>query len=135
MNVFTIRSWSDLRAFLYVILPVLTAFLVTNGALTDNEASLWSGLVTAILGPVIAFFMARGVNTFRAAFYALLTAGQAVLVGYGILHGGELDVWMPLISTILGGVAGGAAAGNTPTTSAFTQGQQPAEAQKAPVLE
>ncbi|QAU06560.1 holin [Gordonia phage WilliamBoone] len=135
MNLFTIRSWSDLRAFLYVILPVLSAFLVTNGTLTENQASLWTGLVTAVLGPVLAFVMARGVSTFRTAFYALLGAGQALLVGYGIWTGAELDVWMPLISTLIGAGAGGVAVANTPVTTPFTHGQLAAEAEKAPVVE
>ncbi|QBP33257.1 holin [Gordonia phage BrutonGaster] len=134
MNLFNIRSWSDVRAFLYVILPVLSSFLVTNGTLTENEASLWTGLVTAILGPVIAFAMTRGVSGFRTAFYALLGAGQALLVGYGIWTGAELDAWMPLISTLIGAGAGGVAVSNTPVTTLFSHGQLEAEAEKAPVV-
>ncbi|ANA86380.1 holin [Gordonia phage OneUp] len=130
----SVNSWADVRAWLYTILPVLTAALVSNGVLTDNQGTLWAGLVTAVLGPGIAFVMSRDLSSFRAAFYALLTAAQALLIGYGIATGQELDSWMPLISAILGGAAGGAANLNTPTSSPFTQGQQGLEAEKAPVV-
>ena len=84
MSLFGVRSLADVRALLYTLLPVLSALLVTQGVLNENQASLWGGLVTALLGPGIAFVTARSVSTFRPAFYAMLAAGQALLVGYGL---------------------------------------------------
>lgn len=112
-----IRSAGDIRAFLYVLWPTISTLLVTNGALTDSEASLWGGLVTAILGPVIAAIYARNLSTFRVAFYAVLGALQAIVVGYGIASNADLEIWLPLVSAIIGFATGGVAAANTKTTT------------------
>lgn len=119
MNLLEIKSWADVRALAYTLLPIASTLLVSVGALKDSEAALWSGLVLAVLGPGIAFLMARSVSTFRTAFYALLTAGQAVAVGYGLATDAQVGVWLPLVSALIGGAAGGVANANTPTSSAF----------------
>lgn len=118
MNAFAIRSAADLRAFLYVLWPVISGLLVTNGALSDNQASLWGGLVLAVLGPVIAAVYARDLSTFRTAFYAVLAAGQAIVIGYGIATDEQIGLWLPLISAIVGVSTGGVAAANTDTSTA-----------------
>ena len=58
MSLFGVRSLADVRALLYTLLPVLSALLVAQGVLNENQASLWGGLVTALLGPGIAFVTA-----------------------------------------------------------------------------
>lgn len=117
MTALNIRSWADFRAFLYVLLPVVSALLVTNGVLNESEAALWGGLVTAVLGPVVAFAQAPGDELFRKAFYAVLGAGQAIVLGYGIVTDEQIGVWLPLVSAIVGLSTGGVAAANTDTTS------------------
>lgn len=113
MNALNIRTPADLRAFAYTALPVVSAFLVTNGTINDEQASLWGGLATALLGPVIAFVWARNVSTFRVAFYAVLGAVQAVVVGYGLATDDDFGLWAPIINLVVGGVAGGVASANT----------------------
>lgn len=117
MTLFNIRTWGDVRALLYVLLPVVTTLLVGNGVLTQDKANLWFGLVTAILGPVIAAIMARTLSLFRVAFYAVLGTGQALVIGYGLAETGFLDGWMPLIVALIGTATGGVAAANTETST------------------
>ena len=116
MSLFNIRSWADARAFAYVLLPLLTTLLVGNGVLTQDKANLWFSLATAILGPVMAAFYARTLSVFRVAFYSVLGAVQALVIGYGIAHTGFLDPWMPLVVTLIGASTGGVAAANTDTS-------------------
>jgi CHASE2 domain-containing sensor protein len=118
MNLLNIRSWADVRAFLYVLLPVVTMFLVGDGVLTDDTAQLWGALGTAVLGPVVAAVMARNVSTFRTAFYTLLGAVQALVIGYHLAQPGVFAHWMPLVVAIVGLSAGGVAAANTDTSPA-----------------
>lgn len=119
--IFNIRSWADARAAAYTLLPVITSFLVSYGVLDDQKAALWAGLVTAVLGPVVAAFMARQVNAWRAGLYAILAAGQALFIGYGLISPDQLDAWMPLITTLIGGAAGSVSVANTDTTPAVPQ--------------
>lgn len=118
MNAINIRSWADFRAFLSVALPVVTTFLVTLGVVKQEQAALWIGLGTALLGPAVHFFMARSVSSFRMAFYAVLGAAQLLLIGYGLIDQASIGLWMPVISLIVGGSAGGVASANTDTTAA-----------------
>lgn len=118
MNVFNIRSAADFRAFLYVLLPVVSTLLVGYGVVTNGQAQLWGGLVTAVLGPVIAAFNAWDVAKVRSAIYALLAAGQALVVGYGLSTDAQFATWMPLVVAVIGLSAGGVAAANTDTTPA-----------------
>lgn len=121
MNVLNIRSWADVRAFLYVLLPVVSALLVGHGVFTSVQANLWTGLATAVLGPVVAAFFARTVSTFRTAFYAVLAAVQGLVIyGYGIASEADFSSWMPLVVAIVGLTAGGVAAANTDTTNSLT---------------
>lgn len=117
MSIFNIRSWADFRAFLYVLLPVVSTLLVGYGVVTDNQAQLWAALVTAVLGPVVAAFNAKNVSAARTAIYAVLAAGQAVVVGYGLATDAQFATWMPLVVALVGAAAGGVAAANTDTTS------------------
>lgn len=114
--ILNIRSWGDVRAAVYTLLPVVTSLLVSYGALNESQASLWAGLVTAVAGPVVAAFMAREVSKTRTALYAVVGAVQALLLGYGLLSPETVDVWLPVISTLLGGSGGAVASANTDTT-------------------
>ena len=138
MSLFDIRSAADVRAFAYAMLPTLSSFLVTAGILKADQAALWSALVIAILGPVIAAVHAKTLSSFRVAFYALLAAGQALLIGYGLItdtQDAQVSLWLPVISVILGGTAGGVASANTPTTSPFNKSANGYADPSAPVVD
>lgn len=131
MSALNIRSWADLRAFLYVVWPVLATLCVTYGVFgSEQEAALWSGLVLALLGPVTAFLYSRGLANFRAAFYAVLAAAQALAIGYGLVTEVDVSNWLPLVSAVIGLAGGGVAAANTDTTFSGPIGsnQLPADA-------
>ncbi len=117
MDIFGIRSASDVRAFLYVLLPVVGTMLVGYGTLTDTQWQLWAGLVSAVLGPVIAAVKAKDVSTFRTAFYSVLAAVQALVIGYNVTTQAVFDHWLPLVVAVVGLGAGGVAAANTDTTT------------------
>jgi hypothetical protein len=116
--IFGIKTFADLRAALYALLPIVSTLLVTYGVLDETKAALWAGVATAVLGPVIAAVQARTLSSFRTAFYALAAAVQAVVVGYGIVTDAQIGVWMPLVTALVGAAAGGVAVANTDTSSA-----------------
>lgn len=119
MSALNIRSWADFRAFLYVAWPVLSALLLSYGVFQDaDEVALWSALVLAVLGPVVAFVYSKNLSSFRAAFYALFAAVQAILIGYNIVTADEIAAWIPVVSAIIGLATGGVASANTDTTPA-----------------
>lgn len=111
---FGIRTAADVRSLVYSALPVLTTALVGLGVVTSDQAALWAGLVTAIAGPGLAWWMSRDVSKLRPALYAVLTAAQAVAIGYGLLAGG--DTWTAIVSAALAAIGGGVAAANTPVS-------------------
>ena len=135
MSLLDIRSAADVRAYAYTLLPVISSFLVTGGVLKEEQAALWSALVLAILGPVIAAVYAKSLSAFRTAFYAVLAAGQAILIGYGLVSDAQVSLWLPIISVIIGGVAGGTANRYTATTSPFNQNANGQADPTAPVLD
>lgn len=115
---FNIKSWADVRAMLYALLPIFSTLLVTYGVLTADKAQLWAALVTAVLGPVIAAVQAHTVSAIRTGLYALLGAVQAVVVGYNLLSDAQFSTWLPLVVALVGTAAGGVAVANTDTTPA-----------------
>lgn len=119
---FNIRTAADVRAALYALLPIVATMLVGYGVLTDGQAQLWAGLITAVLGPVIAAFNARTVSTFRTAFYTVLGAGQAIVVGYGLANDAQFETWMPLVVALVGSAAGSVAVANTNTSGPLPKG-------------
>ncbi len=113
MDIFGIRSAADVRAFLYVLTPVVLAWLVSLGVLDNNASALWLGLATAVLSPLLA--TANTVAGFRRWFYGVITATQAVLVGLGIFTDNQVT---PVVAIIVAVIGAGVAAANTPTTGA-----------------
>ena len=111
----------DLRAVAYHVLPVATALLVTLGVATNDQATLWAGLVTAIVGPGLSFVMAQSVSNLRTALYALIAAVQAIIVGYGLADSTHIGTWMPIASSLVALLGGGVAIVNTPVTSQFSR--------------
>lgn len=128
-----IRSAADVRAVLYNALPVLTTLLVGLGVATSDQAALIAGLVAAVAGPGLAWFMARSISTLRPALYAVLTAAQAVLIGFGLA--GDAGVWLPVTSALIAAIGGGVAVANTPVTSGWTRNVNGEADPLAPVVE
>ena len=116
MSIFDLKSAADVRNFVYAVSPVVAAIAVSYGVVDAQQSTMWVALVAAIAGPVLAAFYTRNVDTFRAAFYALLAAAQALLIGYGILSDEQVGVWLPLITVIIGGTAGAVATQHTVTS-------------------
>lgn len=116
---FNIKSWEDVRAALYSLLPIFSTLLVGYGVLTADKAQLWVALFTAVLGPVLAAVHARSVSAFRAAFYSILAAAQALVIGYfGLAAQVHFDHWLPLVVALVGSAAAVPAVANTDTTPA-----------------
>lgn len=113
---FNIKSWADVRAALYALLPIVSTLLVGYGVLTADKATLWGALVTAVLGPVIAAAQTHSVSAIRTAFYAVLGAAQAVVVGYGLTTDLQFARWMPLVVALVGIAGSTVAVANTDTT-------------------
>lgn len=113
-----IRTAADVRGFLYAAIPVLTALLVTLGVTVD-QAALWAGLVAAIAGPGIAWWLSRDLSRLRAALYAVAGAGQAILIGQGLVDGA--DTRLAVVSAIIAALGGGLAGANTPVSSGWTR--------------
>ncbi len=128
-----VKSAADVRAIIYNALPVLTTLLVGLGVATSDQAALWAGLVAAVAGPGVAWWMARSLSTARAAVYAVVTAAQAIMVGYGLVGDGGL--WLPVTSAALAALAGGLAVANTPVTSAWAGSVNGAADPNAPVVQ
>lgn len=133
MGVLGINNAADVRSVIYHLLPVATALLVTAGVATSDQATLWAGLVTAILGPGLAAWKARSLSSVRVALYAVLAAVQALAIGYGI-HDGAGGAWLPVLSAVVAALGGGVAVANTPVSSAWSKGVNGAAAQ-APIAE
>lgn len=114
-----IRTAADVRSVVYNCLPVLTTLLIGLGVATTDQAALVAGLVSAIAGPGIAWWMARDLSTLRAALYAILTAAQAVVIGYGLA--GDTGTWTVIASALMAALGGGVAVANTPVSSGWTR--------------
>lgn len=113
MPVFGIRTWSDVRAFLHVFLPVLAAAAVSSGLLTSNDSLLWVGLAFAVIDPVLSIGNSDGL---RRWLYGVALAANAVLIGvFGLWTPDAAAPWFALIPILLGG---GLAAANTDTSPA-----------------
>lgn len=104
-SVFSVKSWAQLRALLYVVAPLVIAATVTT------HATEWIGLVTAVLAPALA--AVNSVDGFRTWFYGVLAAGQAVLIGLNLVTDQQVAPWLSIIGAVLGG---GVAAANVYST-------------------
>jgi len=100
------------RAFLYVLAPALVALLVSYNYFTASTGALVTALVLAVVSPVLA--VVNTADGFRKWFYGVLGAGQALVVGLGLVTDLELTPWVTIVGLIVGGVA----AANVDTTPA-----------------
>lgn len=113
-NLFNIRTWRDLVAMLYVIVPLASASLVGYGVLQDEESAVLVGAILAILQVALQF--TRTANWKRRAFYTALLAANAVLVWYRVIDENFLNMWLPLINVLLIGVPASVAVQNVNTS-------------------
>lgn len=113
---FNIKTAADFRAALYALLPILGTLLVGYGVFTDGQWQLWAGLAAAVLGPVVAVFNTWTVSGFRTAFYAVVAAVQAIVVGYGLTTDVVFETWMPLVVALVGLSGASVAVANTDTS-------------------
>ena len=118
MSLFDLKTKEDVRNFVYALSPVIAAIAVSYGVVDEQQSVMWVAFVAAIVGPGLAAIFTRNVDTFRTAFYALLAAAQALLIGYGILTDEQIGVWLPLVSVVIGGTAGAVSTQHTITSPA-----------------
>lgn len=106
-----IRSWSDVRALIHVIAPLLATIAVAKGWADQNVAALGVTLILAVLSPVLA--TVNTANGFRRWFYPVFAAVTAILIALGYITDGDVALWLPLITVFIGPAV---AIANTPTT-------------------
>lgn len=106
-----IRSWSDVRALIHVIAPLLATIAVAKGWADENIAGLVVTLLLAVLSPVLA--TVNTVNGFRRWFFPVFGAATAVLIALGYITENDVTLWLPLITVFVGPAV---ALANTPTT-------------------
>ncbi|MFY9190167.1 MAG: hypothetical protein WAN89_02690 [Lawsonella sp.] len=88
------------RERLYIVAAALMSALVAFGVLTDNEASLWSALVVAVIGAV--FSVVNAETNWRVALYTVAGAAAVVFQSYGILGDAEWSAIVGLVAAVLG---------------------------------
>ncbi|QDH91872.1 hypothetical protein SEA_PHRAPPUCCINO_197 [Mycobacterium phage Phrappuccino] len=113
-DVIKLRDFETIRAFLYVVVPVVLT------ALSVNHADLWIGLALAVLAPALS--AANSVAGFRTWFYGVLAAGQAVLLGLNLFTDVQVSVWVSVIGAVIGG---GVATSRLTTTTRTTKASKP----------
>lgn len=114
MNLLNIRTWADARAFVHTASPVIFGLLVTQGALSHDEATLWAALVVALISPALALW--NTVEGFRKWLYPVLGAASALVVAYGLATVDTINLWVPIVALIFGGSASAIATANTNTS-------------------
>lgn len=116
MSIFELKTKEDVRNFVYALSPAVAAIAVSYGVVDEQQSVMWVAFVAAVVGPGLAAIFTRTVDTFRTAFYAILAAAQALLIGYGILSNEQVGVWLPIVTVIIGGTAGAVATQHTVTS-------------------
>lgn len=100
-SAFSIRSWDQLRAFLYVLAPLVIAATVTT------HTAEWVGLAAAVLAPALSAI--NTVDGFRAWFYRVVAAVQLILVAFNVVTQQQITPWLSVLTAVIGG---GVAAAN-----------------------
>lgn len=103
MNALNIRSWADVRAFLYVLAPAAVALLVSYNYFSASTGALVTALVLAVVSPLLA--VTNTADGFRKWFYGVLGAAQALVVGLGVFTDLQVTPWITIIGLVVGGVA------------------------------
>ena len=111
MNVFDIKSWGDLRAFIHVAFPAIAGVLVMAGVWSGTAAPLIVAMVMAATDASLS--TANTADGFRKWYYPLQGAVSTALIGFGVVTEAQIAPLLALVPIFLGG---GVAAANTPTT-------------------
>lgn len=89
------RNWEQLRAFLYMIVPMVLM------ATVDAHADVWIGLALAVLSPALASW--KSVTQFRTWFQGVLTAAQLLLTTIGVFTEQQVTTWAQIALAVVGG--------------------------------
>uniref|UniRef100_A0AAU8GNV6 Holin n=1 Tax=Mycobacterium phage Farewell TaxID=3158893 RepID=A0AAU8GNV6_9CAUD len=100
-DVIRTRSWDQLRALLYVVVPLAIA------ATVETHTWEWTGLALAILTPSLASW--KSVTGFRTALQGVIAALQVLLVAMHLVTDAQFTTWAQIVLAIVGG---GVAAAN-----------------------
>lgn len=95
------RSWDQLRALLYIVVPMIIL------ATVETHTWEWTGLALAILAPSLASW--KSVTGFRTAFQGIISALQVLLVALHLVTNAQFTTWAQIALAIVGG---GVAAAN-----------------------
>lgn len=110
-SVLEIKSAGDVRALIHVAAPVLAAAAVASGWATAGVAQLVVTLVLAVASGTLAAF--NTADSFRKFAYPVIAAAGALAIAFGYVNQGTWDIWIPVLTVLLGG---GVAAANTKTS-------------------
>ena len=103
-NIFDViksRSWEQLRALLYVVVPLIIM------ATVETNTVAWAGFATAILAPTLASW--KSVTGLRTNLQAGIAASQLVLTGLHLLTDAQFVTISQIVLAVIGG---GVAAAN-----------------------
>lgn len=121
-NIFNIRSFNDLIAMLYVMLPLATAALAAYGFLSDEHAAVWVAVGTGACQLILQFVRTQA--GIRKAIYTVLNLVNLLLITYAAGWDPDtLTTFMPLIAVLLGGAPAAVAAQNVDTTGNDSYGK------------
>lgn len=112
---FGIRTLSDVRAFIHVGAPLISAALVGTQWVDNGVFELVVTCVLALISPAIA--AANTSSKIRLALYAIVTAVVGIAIIYGYLNDQDWTRWAPIVALVLGS---GVASANTNTTADHT---------------
>lgn len=88
------------REHLYKIVTAIVTALTATGITTADKAGLWSQLGIATVTLLFAVLYAG--TSLRATFYAVIAAGGALLLAYGIAQGINWPVIVGAVAQALG---------------------------------
>lgn len=100
-DVITNRSWDQLRALLYIVVPMVIL------ATVETHTWEWTGLALAILTPSLASW--KSVTGFRTGLQGVIAALQILLVALHLVTDAQFTTWAQILLAIVGG---GVAAAN-----------------------
>ncbi|AOE44545.1 hypothetical protein SEA_JUMBO_34 [Gordonia phage Jumbo] len=113
-NLFNIRTWRDVIAMLYVLVPLASVILVSYGVFQSEDAAVLVGAILGVLQVILQF--ARTAAWGRRIFYTVLLAANAVLVWWKVVDPDFLSTWLPLINVLLVGAPAAIAVQNVNTS-------------------
>lgn len=94
------------RKLIQGLAPVIALLATAYGVTTDNTAVLWVNLVLAVVSAGVALPNVRSASPLKKWLYGLVPAVAALAVGFGVVDGATVTMWITFATVALsGGVA------------------------------